>query len=83
MVSDAILKRCVDGLKSITDMLAASMTAPSQTTRPSRPEPEEPRRKRQSELGGVDMKDLLRQAERERKSRPLPRSPEEARRTRW
>lgn len=32
---------------------------------------------------GVDMRDMLNAAERERRSRRLPRSPEEARGTRW
>jgi hypothetical protein len=49
---------------------------------PSRPEPE-PRKLRQSERPGVDMNDMLRAAERERKAKRLPRSPEEARGTRW
>ena len=82
-MSNWLLKRCVTNLKRVTDELASLVAEPERPSRPSRPEPEEPRRQRQSELGGVDMNDLLRQAERERKSRPLPRSPEEARRTRW
>ena len=83
-MSNWLLKRCVSNLKRVTDELASLVAEPERPSRPTRPEPEEPpRRKRQSELGGIDMNDLLRQADRERKSRRLPRSPEEARQTRW
>jgi hypothetical protein len=45
---------------------------------PLHPEPE-PRKLRQNEQAGVDMNSMLRRADAERRSRRLPRSPEEAR----
>ena len=68
------MKRCVSNLKRVTDELASLVAEPERPSRPTRPEPEEPPRRnyRQSELGGIDMNDLLRQADRERKSRRLP-----------
>jgi len=41
---------------------------------PAAPEPE-PRKLRQSEQKGIDMNDLLRAADAERRRRPLPRKP--------
>lgn len=76
-MSNWLLKRCITNLKRVTDELVTLVAEPERPSRTDADEP--PRRKRQSELGGVDMNDLLRQAERERRSRRLPRSPEEAR----
>ena len=42
---------------------------------PAAPEPPEPRKLRQSEQKGIDMNDLLRAADAERRRRPLPRKP--------
>ena len=80
-MNDAILKRCIDGLKLIADTLALSVAAASQPAPPEPPEPPQ-RRLRQSERAGIDMARLGREAAQERASRPLPRSPEEARRQR-
>jgi hypothetical protein len=77
MISEVLLSKAARELKRIADMLVAATTA-----RPSRAEPEEPapQKLRQSEMPGIDMNDLRRAADRERKSRRLPRSPEECRR---
>ncbi len=80
MLTDAVIARCARGLMAIANTLMAGATA-----RPSRAEPEEPEppRLRPSQQPGITMDSMMRAADRERKARRLPRSPEEARNPYW
>jgi hypothetical protein len=80
IINDAILKACISGIRGIADTLAAAMASskPAQPSGPVREEPE-PARLRQSQQKGVDMRDMQLRADAERRRRPLPRSPAEAR----
>jgi hypothetical protein len=97
MISDALLNKRIVGLKRIIDTLASAATTTSSVGPAILELGREPKVKRKDgprpgsqewfkslpapRNDGVDMNDLLRAAERERKARRLPRSPEEARKS--
>ena len=63
-------------IKLLSELLTLLRAQVREDTVPKPPSPRdepEPRRLRQSEQKGVDMNDLLRAAEKERKARRLPR----------
>jgi hypothetical protein len=65
--------KIIELLTETLALLKANATEPAPEI--YRPEPPPPRKLRQSEQKGVDMNDLLRAADAERRRRPLPRKP--------